>query len=299
MKNFFVIIVLCLFISLQAFAGLHVVTTTTELAAIATEMGGVHAEVKSLIKGSQDPHYIEPKPSYASILNKADLFIAMGLSLEIGWVPSLLTQSRNAKIQRGHEGFIEPYQGIRILEIPSGVVDRSGGDIHPEGNPHYLMDPRNGVIVAKNIAQKMAELDPAHGDSYQKNYEIFAETMNHKIGEWQRVLSKHRGLKVVTHHQTFSYFADWLGVRVLDRIENKPGIPPSPGHMVDLIKLIKKESVPLVLLENYYDPKPSQKLAGETGVKVLTLPVSVNGVETVTTYAGLFDYIVTQIVGAQ
>lgn len=295
MKKIILFIILLVLIHPLAFAKLKIVTTTTDLAALAKEVGGNLVEVKSLIRGSQDPHYIEPKPSYATMMNKADLFVAMGLSLEVGWVPTLLPQSRNPKIQRGHKGFIEPYQGLKILEIPTGEIDRSGGDIHPEGNPHYLLDPRNGIFVAKNLANKIANLDPANNATYQKNYKRFAKDMRGKIAAWNKKLARFKDTKVITHHKTFTYFANWLGLEIVDRIESRPGIPPSPKHMVDLIKLIKKQNIPFILLENYYNQKPAKKLAKETNIKILNLPVAVNGVNTVTSYAGLFDYLVSKL----
>jgi zinc/manganese transport system substrate-binding protein len=274
MKKLIVIFLLLSFYSTPAFARINIVTTIPDFASIAKEVGGDLVSVKSLLRSNQDPHYIEPKPSYASSMNKADLFIAVGLELEIGWVPVLLTQSRNPKIQRGQKGYLEPWQGIHILDIPKGKIDRSHGDIHPDGNPHYWLDPRNGVLIANNIAKRLGRLDPKNSSVYLANAQKFSKNLQTKIASWQRSLAGLKGKSVITHHQSFTYFAHWAGVKIVDRIEDKPGIPPSPTHMIALIKLIKAQKVPLIITEHYYNPKPSEKLKKQTGISVVYVPTS-------------------------
>lgn len=281
--------------TLPAYAKLHIVTTIPDLAAIAKEVGGDLVEVASLARGEQDPHYLEAKPSYAVKMNKADLLIEVGLELEVGWLPVLLTQSRNPKIQRGAPGHLDASRAISVIEIPSGKVDRSMGDVHPLGNPHYWLDPRNGLIIAREIAEKMATLDPANKGAYDTNQKNFTTRLRGRIAGWQRTAGSLRGKEIITHHKSFSYFVNWLGIRVVDVIEPKPGIPPPPAHITGLIDLIRSRKIKLIISENYYDPKPSRELAKQTGAAVRNLATSVKGAPSIDTYGGLFEYLIGQI----
>lgn len=289
-----IFIFLCLF-SFPAFAKINIVTTIPDLAAIAQEVGGDLVDVKSIARGDQDPHFIEPKPSYAVLINRADLLIEVGLELEVGWLPVLLTQSRNPHVRRGEPGLLTASDGVGLLEIPSGPIDRSQGDIHPYGNPHYWLDPRNGVIIANHIADRLAQLDPPNAAAYQANATHFKTDLSGKIKGWQAELAGIRGKTAVTYHKSYSYFARWSGLQVADYIEPKPGIPPSPTHVLALIDLIKREKIPLIITENYYDPKPSHELAERTGAKVITLPTSVGGEAGIKSYFDLFDTIVRHL----
>ncbi len=295
MKQKILFLILSLLVPLNASAKLKVVTTISDLAALTQEIGGEFVEVKSIARGDQDPHYLEPKPSYAVLLSRADLLIEVGLQLETGWLPVLLTQSRNPKVQFGQPGHLSAAEGVAILEIPTGRIDRSMGDIHPEGNPHYWLNPQNGLVIASQIAQRLAQIDSAHAFDYQNNYRQFESRLKHKISEWEKKLVALKGKKIITHHKSFSYFVDWAGLQVMGLIEPKPGIPPSPGHILSLINLIEKEKIPLVITENYYDPKPSQKLAAKTGIKVLILPTSVGGEGDIKTYSELFDALIQRL----
>ncbi len=289
------ILTLLILFPLTASANLKVVTTTTDLAAITREVGGSFVDVQSLARGDQDPHYLEPKPSYAVILNRADLLIDVGLELEIGWVPVLLTQSRNPKIQLGQPGHLSAAEGLNILEIPTGPVNRSQGDVHPDGNPHYWLNPRNGLIIAQKISERLETLDPSNAASYQKNLRDFQKRLSDKIIVWEKTLAGVRGQSIITYHRSLSYLADWVGLNVIDFIEPKPGIPPSPAHILSLMELIKNKKIPLVITENYYDPRPSRELSGKTGIQVLTLPTSVGGEPTIKTYEDLFDFLTQQL----
>jgi zinc/manganese transport system substrate-binding protein len=290
-----ILLTILLTLPITAFAKLNVVTTTSDLAAIARAVGGENINVKNLIKGTQDPHYMEPKPSYIVLMNRADLFVQVGLELEVGWVPPLLTQSRNPHIQEGKPGFMDASFGIKLLEVPQGKVNRAEGDIHPLGNPHYWLNPENGLIVAHNIAGRLAALDPGHAPDYKKNLAAFEALMKKKIGTWKRKLAGLKGLEFITYHTSFTYFSDWSGLRIVGTMEPKPGIPPNPSHLMKLVNLIKSRKIPFVISEVYYNPRPSKKLAKQTGVKILRLPVSVGGVASVKTYDGLFDYTISQI----
>lgn len=282
-------------VPLTASAKVKVVTTIPDLAALTQEVGKELVEVKSLARGDQDPHYLEPKPSFVVTVNQADLLIDVGLQLEIGWLPVLLTQSRNPRIQRGQNGYLNASEGIRPLEIPTGPVDRSMGDVHPEGNPHYWLNPKNGLIIAEKISERLALLDPPNAPTYRQNYQTFATAFLQKIRQWEQELKPFTGKKVITHHKSFSYFVDWSGLMVRNYIEPKPGIPPSPAHLLSLIELITTEKIPLLITENYYDPKSSQELAKKTGAKVLVLPTSVGGEKGVDSYEALFDHLIARL----
>lgn len=276
-------------------AKLKVVATIPDLAALTQEVGQDSVEVKSIARGDQDPHFLEPKPSYVVLVNQADLLIEVGLDLESGWLPVLMTQSRNPKVQTGRPGHLNASEGITILEIPEGKVDRSMGDVHPMGNPHYWLNPRNGLIIAGRITSRLKALDPEHGAAYDENFRRFEERLKGRIFEWEKTLQKIRGKKIITHHKSFSYLVDWAGLFVAGNVEPKPGIPPNPGHLLELIQVIEREKVPLILTENYYDPKPSRELSEKTGAKWLLLPTSVGGDPSAKTYEELFDLLVRKI----
>ncbi|MBI4373269.1 MAG: zinc ABC transporter substrate-binding protein [Deltaproteobacteria bacterium] len=283
---------------LSASAKLKVVTTTTDLAALTREVGGELVEAESLCRSDQDPHHLEPKPGYAVKLNRADLLIEVGLQLEVGWLPVLLTQSRNPQIRAGGRGHLNASEGVRRLEIPAGPIDRSQGDVHPEGNPHYWLNPENGLEITKRIKERLQELDPENSLAYERNWEIFSSRLTMKMAEWRRRASSLRGKKIITHHKSFSYLVDWTGLDVRDQIEPKPGIPPSPAHLMRLLSLIRREKIPLIVTENYYDPRPARELSERTGAKYLILPISVDGEKGLDSYEKLFDALLAKLAGS-
>lgn len=282
---------------LSASAKLKVVASIPDLAALAQEVGGDLVEAQSIARGDQDPHYLEPKPSFALMLNRADLLIEAGLELESGWLPVLITQSRNPKIQPGTAGFMNAHDGVKILEIPTGPIDRSMGDVHPDGNPHYWLNPKNGLIIAKKISERLAQLDPPNAARYAENEKAFEQRLTQKITQWEREIVPLKGKKIITHHKSFSYFVDWTGMIMEGLIEPKPGIPPNPNHLLSLIQLIQTTKIPLIITENYYDPKPSKELAEKTGTKVLILPTSVGGEPQIKTYEDLFETLIRKLKG--
>lgn len=289
---YFLFIVSLISLPSVGLAQLKVITTTPDLAALSRNVGGNLVEVTSIVRGDQDPHYLEPKPSYVVLLNRADLLIEVGLDLESGWLPVLLVQSRNPKIQRGEKGHLTAAAGVPILEVPTGKIDRSMGDVHPEGNPHYWMNPRNGLIIAKTIADRLSELDPTNAAIYAENFKRWESSFSKQIAEWEREMVPLRGKTLITHHKSFSYFVDWAGLRVVGLIEPKPGIPPTPSHILSLIDLIQKERIPLIIAENYYDPKPARELSEKTGAKFLILPTAVGGDLETKSYEDLFEFLV-------
>jgi zinc/manganese transport system substrate-binding protein len=279
-------------------AALNVIATTEDLASIAREVGGDKIKVESLSRGYQDPHFVEAKPSFVFKLNKADLLIVVGRELEIGWLPPLITQARNAKIQPGADGYLDASLTAKILEIPTGQITRAMGDVHPLGNPHFWLDPDNGKRIAKAIEKKLATMDAANAASYAQREEDFERRLNAADKGWQAQMAPYKGTKIVTYHRSWPNFADHFGLDVMGYVEPRPGIPPSPSHTLELIKAMKEQNVKIILVEPYFDLKTPNSIARETGAKVLMLPPSVGGVPEVTDYIKLFDHDVRQIVDA-
>jgi ABC-type Zn uptake system ZnuABC Zn-binding protein ZnuA len=269
---------------------LNVVTSTTDLAALTQEVGGEKVNVESIAKGYQDPHFVEAKPSFLLKLRQADLLIAVGLQLEIGWLPPLMTQSGNPRIQVGAPGYLDASQFAEILEIPQGTVTRAEGDVHPLGNPHYWLDPDNGRRIARGIANKLADMDTADGAFFQQRFQDFEKRLLAAEQKWDAEMKPYRGRKVVTYHRSLPNFAKHFGLDVIGYVEPRPGIPPTPSHTLELIQLMKRENCKIILVEPYFDLKTPQSIARETGALVVVYLPSVGGVKEVTTYFQLFDY---------
>jgi zinc/manganese transport system substrate-binding protein len=269
---------------------LNVVTATTDMAALAQEVGGDHITVESIAKGYQDPHFVEAKPSFLLKLRQADLLIVVGLQLEIGWLPPLITQSGNARVQVGAGGYLDASQFAEILDIPSGTVTRAMGDVHPLGNPHYWLDPDNGRRIAKGIAGKLGELDPADTAYFQERFQDFDKRLSAAEQKWEGEMKPFRGRKVVTYHNSFPNFAKHFGLNVIGYVEPRPGIPPTPSHTIELIGLMKRENCKVILVEPYFDLKTPNSIARETSGKVVQYLPSVSGEKDVTDYFKLFDY---------
>lgn len=282
-------IVICFCAPAQA-KKLNVVTATTDMVALAQEVGGDRISVESIAKGYQDPHFVEAKPSFLLKLRQADLLITVGLQLEIGWLPPLITQSGNARIQVGAGGYLDASQFAEILEIPTGPVTRAMGDVHPLGNPHYWLDPDNGRRVAKGIAGKLGELDPSDASYFQERFQDFDKRLSAAEQKWDSEMAAYHGRKVVTYHNSLTNFAKHFHLNVIGYVEPRPGIPPSPSHTLDLIGLMKRENCKLVLVEPYFDLKTPNSVGAATGGKVLVYLPSVGGEKQVTNYFQLFDY---------
>jgi len=269
---------------------LNVVTATTDLTALAQEVGGDKIQVESIAKGYQDPHFVEAKPSFLLKLRQADLLIVVGLQLEIGWLPPLINQSGNARIQVGGAGYLDASQFAEILDIPTGNVTRAMGDVHPLGNPHYWLDPDNGRRIARGFAAKFAELDPSNSSYYQERFQDFDKRLSAAEQKWDTEMKPYRGRKVVTYHNSFPNFAKHFGLNVIGYVEPRPGIPPTPSHTIELIGLMKRENCKLILVEPYFDLKTPQAIARDTGGQVVQYLPSVGGEKEVTNYFQLFDY---------
>jgi zinc/manganese transport system substrate-binding protein len=277
---------------------LNVVTTTEDLASIAREIGGDRISVESIARGYQDPHFVEAKPSFILKLQRANLLIVVGRDLEIGWLPPLLTQSRNGKIQLGAPGFLDASLNASILEIPTGQVTRAEGDVHPLGNPHYWLDPENGKRIAKSMADKFGELRPNDRAYFQQQLASFTSRVDAAEKRWISMVAPYKGTKMVTYHRAFPNFAERFGLDIIGYVEPRPGIPPTPQHTLDLINEMKRQNVKLVLVEPYFDLKTPQSIGRATGAEVLVMPPSVGGVKEITDYFKLFDYDINLLVDA-
>jgi ABC-type Zn uptake system ZnuABC Zn-binding protein ZnuA len=291
-------IVLAMLSSTKAFAALNVVTSTQDLASIVKEVGGDKVVVDSLAKGYQDPHFVEAKPSFILKLNRADLLVAVGRELEIGWLPPLITQSRNSKIQPGGVGYLDASQNARILDIPTGQVTRAMGDVHPQGNPHYWLDPENGRRIAQEVQGKLTELSRGDAAYFAQRFADFDRRLSDATRRWKATMAPYKGTKVVTYHRSWTNFADAFGLDVVGFVEPKPGIPPSPAHTLDLEQEMKRQNVKIVMVEPYFDLKTPNAISRDTGAKVLVMPPSVGGVKEINDYFQLFDYDINLLVNA-
>ncbi len=276
--------------SVHAQGRLSVMTTTQDLASIAQSVGGDGVSVEALARGYQDPHFVDAKPSFILKLQKADVLVAVGRELEIGWLPPLIQQSRNAKIQVGAAGYIDASLGARILDLPQGQVTRAMGDVHPQGNPHYWLDPENGKVIARQLAQTFVRLRPNDRAGFEKRLSDFESRVNEAEKRWLAAMAPFKGAKIVTYHRSLPNFADRFGLDVVGYVEPRPGIPPSPQHTLDLIAEMKRLNVKVVIVEPYFDVKTPNAIGRATGATVLVMPPSVGGVKEIADYVGLFDY---------
>src|SRR5438128_3329246 len=235
------------------------------MAALAQEVGGDRIIVESIAKGYQDPHFVEAKPSFLLKLRQADLLIVVGLQLEIGWLPPLITQSGNPRVQVGAAGYLDASQFAEILEIPQGAVTRAMGDVHPMGNPHYWLDPANAVRIAIQIENRLAELRPADTKYFEQRLNTFKIKINDANKRWMAALAPYRGAKIVTYHNSWPNFAKHFGLDVAGYVEPKPGVPPSPSHTFELINLMKSQHIKVICMEPYFDLKTPQSVAAQTG----------------------------------
>jgi ABC-type Zn uptake system ZnuABC Zn-binding protein ZnuA len=267
----------------------RVVTTTSDLASLAAAIGGNRIAVTSISKGYQDPHFVDAKPSYLLELRRADLLIAVGLELEVGWLPPLLQQARNPKILNP-AGYLDASSNSEILEKPREQVTRAMGDVHPFGNPHYWLDPDNGRAIARAIAAKLSELDPPGKPVYEKNLADFESKLSEKEKEWATKMGPYAGTEVVTYHNSWPNFLKHFRLRAAGYIEPKPGIPPTPSHTLEIINLMTSRKVPLILVEPYFDTKTPNFIASKTGATLLMFYPSVGGVPEIKDYFSVFDY---------
>jgi zinc/manganese transport system substrate-binding protein len=264
-------------LSARADAQLRVVTSTTDLADIASEVGGAKVRVTHISEGYQDPHFAEAKPSFVLQLRNADVFAFVGLDLEIGWMSLLVQGARNPRVSPGGSGYVDVSQAIQVLDRASGVVDRSQGDVHPLGNPHYWLDPENGRRIARFFQGKFSELDPRNATTYATNVRSFESRLNAAEREWQKDLAVIKGKPVVAYHTSWKYLAEYTGMNIVGFMEPKPGVPPSPSHLAGLILQMRRTGAKAIVMEPFYSRKEADFVASRTGAKVVILPPSVGG----------------------
>jgi zinc/manganese transport system substrate-binding protein len=277
---------------------LNVIATTEDLASIGREIGGDRISIESIARGYQDPHFVEAKPSFILKLQKADLLIVVGRELEIGWLPPLITQSRNSKVQPGADGYLDASLQVEILEVPTGQITRAMGDVHPLGNPHYWLDPENGKRIGKEIADKLSQLRPNDRAFFEQQLASFSSRIDEGEKRWLAMMAPYKGTKVVTYHRSFPNFAKRFGLDIIGYVEPRPGIPPTPQHTLDLINEMKRQNVKIVMVEPYFDLKTPNAIGRDTGAEVLVMPPSVGGVKEVPDYFKLFDYDINLLINA-
>ena len=294
------LILAALLVAVPSFAQgkLNVITATEDLASIGREIGGDKINIESIAKGYQDPHFVEAKPSFILKLQRADLLIVVGRELEIGWLPPLITQSRNSRIQPGAEGYLDASMQVQILDIPQGQITRAMGDVHPLGNPHYWLDPENGKRIGKEIAGKLSQLRPNDRAVFEQRLTDFTSRLDQAEKRWLAAMAPYKGTKMVTYHRSFPNFAERFGLDIVGYVEPRPGIPPTPQHTLDLINEMKRLNVKLVLVEPYFDMKTPNSIGQHTGAEVLVMPPSVGGNKDVPDYFKLFDYDINLLVNA-
>lgn len=291
----FTLLAVLLGVHLTAQAKLNVVATTPDLAAIAREIGADHVDLTTLAKPAEDPHFVDAKPSFIVKLNRADLLIEGGAELEIGWLPALLDQSRNSKIAPGAPGHVACAQGIPLLEVPT-TLDRSRGDIHAAGNPHFLMDPSNAKIVAEHITDAFCAHDEKNAAVYRENLKKWSGTLNTKLGEWQRKLEPFKGQQIVAYHNSWLYFGNRFGLKVDLFLEPKPGIPPTPTHLAEVINKMRQDKVHVIIVDPYLNRRTAETVAEKTGATVVDVSQFPGGIKgTEAGYIPLMDYVVNAI----
>jgi zinc/manganese transport system substrate-binding protein len=282
----------------MAQAKLKVVATTPDFGSIAEAIGGDKVEVTTLARATEDPHFVDAKPSFIVKLNRADAVIEGGAELEIGWLPPLLEGARNAKLESGAPGHVVENQGVQLMEVPA-TLDRSKGDIHAAGNPHFMTDPMNAKTAAQHIADSFCALDPKSCDAYRANLKKLTDELDAKMVEWEKLLAPYKGQEVVAYHDSWPYFARRFGLKIDMFLEPKPGIPPTPAHLAEVILKMKEDKTHVIIVDPYQNRKTAETVARNTGatvVNVTQFPGGVKGTEG--GYIQMMDYLVKSIAQA-
>jgi len=312
----------------------NIVTTTTDLASIAQAIAGEHATVKSICNGKEDPHFLQAKPSYIVMARDCDLWIRVGMELEIGWEPPILDGARNSAIRIGAKGHLDASERVRRLEVPTTRITRAMGDVHPQGNPHYWLDPLNGRIVAKSIANRLEHLFPKNADDFQENLKAFQKALDEhmfgkglverlggaklwtmelkkeldsllkslqiesQLGGWKGRMKLFQGENIITYHRSWTYLAHRFSLDVANELEPKPGIPPSPGHVLEVIRKVKEQKISILLMEPFYSRKAPDLIASKTGIQVVASANSVGGEPAAKDYFSMIGNIVDKLATA-
>jgi len=297
MKKILLILSTILTAALTAQAKLNVVATLPDLGAIARQIGNDHVEVTVLAKPTEDPHFVDARPSFVVALRNADVLITGGAELEIGWLPPLLQNARNPKIEVGKPGRVEASEGIRLMNVPTNLT-RAAGDVHAMGNPHFMTDPIIAKAVAEHIAQAFSAVDPANAAAYQENEKKFEAIINAKLQEWGAAMLPFKGEHVVAYHDSWPYFAHRFGLNIDVFLEPKPGIPPSPSHLAEVIAQMKAQHIEAIIVEPYHDRKIAQKVADATGARVVEFAQYPGALPGTDSYVTLMDTLVARLAGA-
>jgi len=277
-----------------AFADLTVFTCEAEWTALAAELGGEHVQAESAVTGMQDMHYLQARPSLIAKVRRADLIVCTGAELEVGWLPLLLRQANNPAVQPGNPGFMAASDYVELLEKPE-VLDRALGDIHPFGNPHIQTDPRNITPIAEAMAQRFAALDPDRAAYYAERHTDFSTRWQAAVARWTQTAAPLRGMAVVTHHKSWVYMINWLGLREVGTLEAKPGVPPSTSHLAGLLQRLEQEDVRIIARSSYQASRGSHWLSERTGVMAEVLPHTVGSVEGADDLFGMFDIMIERL----
>jgi zinc/manganese transport system substrate-binding protein len=277
-------------------ARVQVVASIPDLKALTEAVGGDLVEVDTLARGAQNPHDIEVRPSLMLKLRRADLLVRNGAGGD-PWVEPLLLGAQNSRIVPGTPGYVDASQGVAIIP-PTGPVDRSRGDVHPEGNPHYTLDPVTATVVTQNIVDGLARVSPAQSEQFAARRRDFLTRLNAAVLRWQQTMEPVRGAKIVTYHEIFTYFLRRFGLEQAGVIEDRPGIPPSPTHLANLIRTIREQQVKAIMAESFADQKVVALVARESGARAVPVPASVDGVKGVQSYMDLFDHLVKTLAEA-
>ena len=300
MKTIYPLFTLLILIAAPGYSKLSVITTTTDLRNLVEEVGKENVSVEAIAKGTQDPHFIEAKPSFMVKASRADLVISVGMDLEIGWLPSIIQGARNPSIQHGKKGFLEVGLLVEPLEVPKGAVSRAEGDVHPFGNPHVTLDPIRAGEIAGKIAERLGELDPPHLVQYATHAKAFQTLMASRTKEWKQRVAKSGVKSAVTYHKTLTYFLDRFEIQNPAILEPKPGIPPTSSHILDVIRLIREKNISLVLVENFFAPTVTDKIKNDIpALRSKTVAVSVDGRPGVRTLGELYESLIQVIEGKE
>ena len=279
----------------NARAELNVVASLPDFGAIAEAIGGKAVKVTTIARGSEDPHFVDARPSFVRVLNKADLLIEGGAELEMGWLPTLVNAARNEKLQGTGPGHLVLSKYMKLLDVPAGAVDRSMGDVHAAGNPHYWLDPRNGIVIAGQIADALTQLDAKNAALFRQNLADFSAKLNAKWPEWQKKMEPLRGTKIITYHKSFEYLASAFGMEVFGQLEPKPGIEPTPSHINQLVQNAKNAGVKLVVIEPFRPRRQAEQVSKAIDARVVVLPDKTGSTPEAKDYISLFDSIVNKL----
>ncbi len=297
MKLIITTLISVLFNQLISAGAIHVVTTTQDTKSITELIGGDKVEVFAIATGYQNPHFVDPKPSYIIKLSNADMYVTLGLDLEAGWSPSLLSSSRNTKIQKGSNGYVDASVGVSLMQVPSSI-NRAEGDIHAFGNPHYWLDPLNGKIIARNICNGLEKISPENKSIFEANLKKFDDQIDLKLNAWSSAMARFKGSKVIAYHNEWCYFENRFGLQIVDFMEPKPGIPPTPSQLVKIIKEVKDNNIKVIITSPYFTASSSAVVSKQTGAKTLVLATSVGAFDSIKNYYDLFDYNIRLLSGA-